>query len=107
MGLRSYGMTIEKCVESMAKFFFSDTIELLDMVLEDDIEDPQYSAIIAVNRLWTYLQYKQMTDEEFATKDVETLLSKLGYAQDVDLLRQKAREERKIYHGTILETGFF
>ena len=46
----------------MAKFFFSDTIELLDMVLEDDIEDPQYSAIIAVNRLWTYLQYKQMTD---------------------------------------------
>ena len=91
-------MTIEKCVESMAKFFLSDTIELLDMVLEDDIEDPQYSAIIAVNRLWTYLQYKQMTD---------ALLSKLGYAQDVDLLRQKAREERKIYHGTILETGFF
>lgn len=100
-------MTIEKCVESMAKFFLSDTIELLDMVLEDDIEDPQYSAIIAVNRLWTYLQYKQMTDEEFATKDVEALLSKLGYAQDVDLLRQKAREERKIYHGMILETGFF
>lgn len=52
-------MNLEECIEYISDWYFSDTVELLDLVLDDDIADPQYSAITTLNRLWIYLQYKK------------------------------------------------
>ena len=55
-------MKLEECIKYISDWYFADTVELLDLVLDDDIEDPQYSAITTLNRLWVYLQYKKKSD---------------------------------------------
>lgn len=52
-------MILEECMEYISDWYFTDTVELLDLVLDDDVADPQYSAITTLNRLWVYLQYKK------------------------------------------------
>lgn len=57
----------EECINTICNYFLSDTIELLDLVLFDDVEDPQYSAITTYNRFYYYLQYMKqsnMNDED-------------------------------------------
>ena len=45
-------MDLEECIEYISNWYFSDTVELLDLVLTDDVKDPQYFAITTLNRLW-------------------------------------------------------
>jgi len=100
-------MNLEKCTEYISNWYFADTIELLDLVLDDDVADPQYSAITALNRLWVYLQYKKGMNKCYAYNDVSSLLEKMGYSpEDIALFRKKAQEERKIYTADILGTEF-
>ena len=100
-------MNLEECIKYISKWYFSDTIELLDLVLDDDIVDPQYSAITTLNRLWIWLQYKKRTDKNYKCNDISSLLDKIGYTtEDMALFRKKAMEERKIYTGDILNIEF-
>ena len=47
-------MDVKECIEQIIDWYFSDTVELLDLVLNDDVADPQYSAITTLNRFWLY-----------------------------------------------------
>ncbi len=101
-------MDLMMCMDYICSMYLSDTIELFDMVLDDDIDDPQYSAITTWNRFWVYLQYKHQTDKNFAIRDVPSLLLQCGYTdEDVALFVQKAQEERPIYHGAIFDPESF
>ena len=100
-------MELECCIQYMCKWYLSDTIELLDLVLNDNDEDPQYSAITTLNRFWIYLEYqKKIGDCE--CNNVASFLEKIGYSiNDIDLFREKVRAERDIYVSDILDTTFF
>ena len=101
-------MDLKECISYICDWYHSDTIEFLDLVLCDDLDDPQYSAITAINRLWIYLQYKRATEENFAHDKVSTMILSMGYTQDdIALLRTMAQKERDIYVGKILDTEFF
>ena len=101
-------MNLEECIEYISDWYFTDTVELLDLVLDDEVADPQYSAITTLNRLWVYLQYKKKTNESYECSDVSSLFKKMGYTpEDIALFRRKAQEERKIYTAEILDTEFF
>ena len=101
-------MGIEQCLEYICDWYYSDTIELIDLVLCDDNNDPQYSAITALNRLWVYLQYKQQSQEEgFDKKDLFSLIEDAGYPEKViEIIKQKARDELEAYTGDVLIRGF-
>lgn len=101
-------MNLEECIEYIINWYFADTVELLDLVLDDDIADPQYSAITTLNRLWVYLQYQKKTNKNYECSDVSSLFKKMGYPpEDITLFRRKAQEECKIYTADILDTEFF
>lgn len=101
-------MDLEECMRYINDWYFSDTVELLDLVLDDDIADPQYSAITTLNRFWVYLQYEKMTDKDYECNDIVLLFKKMGYTpEDIALFRKKVQEERKIYTADILDTEFF
>ena len=92
----------------MSKWYFADTVELMDLVLDDDIEDPQYSAITTLNRFWIYLQYKKEMDNSYECHNVSSLLKKIGYtSEDIALFRKKIQQERQIYTADILDEEFF
>ena len=42
-------MSLDECIKYISDWYFSDTVELLDLVLDDDVVDPQYSAITTLN----------------------------------------------------------
>lgn len=101
-------MDTEECMEYISDCFFSDTVELFDLVLDDDVADPQYSAITTLNRLWVYLQYKKRTDPNYECSNIPALFEKMGYAEeDINLFIKKVRDERESYFGEILDTEFF
>lgn len=101
-------MDLEACMQYISDWYFSDTVELLDLVLEDDIADPQYSAITTLNRFWVYLQYKKETENDYEHSNVSSLFQKMGYTtEDIALFRKKVIEEREIYTNDILDGEFF
>ena len=101
-------MDLKECIEYMSKWYFADTVELMDLVLDDDIEDPQYSAITTLNRFWIYLQYKKEMDNSYECHNVSSLLKKIGYtSEDIALFRKKIQQERQIYTADILDEEFF
>lgn len=101
-------MDLKECIEYISDWYFADTVELLDLVLDDDMVDPQYSAITTLNRLWVYLQYKQKTNENYECSDVSSLFKKMGYtSEEIVLFRKKVQKEREIYTADILDTEFF
>ncbi|MGN0517298.1 MAG: hypothetical protein ACI4II_01075 [Acutalibacteraceae bacterium] len=101
-------MNLDECIKYISDWFLSDTVELLDLVLDDDIEDPKYSAITTLNRFWVYLQYKNKVDQGFKCYNVSSLLKKMGYSsEDIALFKKKAQDERKIYTADILDADFF
>ena len=100
-------MNQEEILNHIIQWYFADTIELLDMVLDDDPDDPQYSAITTLNRLWVYQQYQNKADKDHPCRDISSLLEKLGYSsEDVALFQKKAREEYKIYAADIFGPDF-
>ena len=100
-------MNLKEYLDYMIEWYFSDTVELLDLVLNDDIADPKYSAITTLNRLWVYLEYQRNINKSFECGDVASFLDKIGYTSaDIDLFRKKVCEEQKIYTADILDTDF-
>ena len=100
-------MDLKECIQYISNWYFSDTVEFLDLVLADDIADPQYSAITALNRIWVYLQFRKKMDKSCECDDVTSLFQKMGYTtEDIALFRKKVQEEHKIYTGDILDTDF-
>lgn len=101
-------MNLDECIKYISDWFLSDTVELLDLVLDDDIEDPKYSAITTLNRFWVYLRYKNKVDQDSKCYNVSSLLEKMGYSsEDIALFKKKAQDERKIYTADILDADFF
>ena len=78
---------------SIVNLFESDTIELLDLVLNDSEEDPQYSAKSTINRINDLIQfYKIYCNKNIGT--VRQYLKSAGYEEkDIDLLFKKQKEE--------------
>lgn len=88
-----------ECVEKIVKWYIGDTIELLDLVLTDDLEDPQYSAITTCKRLNEYLLYQELRGNQ--KKDLTELLRESGYTQeDIDLLMVKKEQEKELIKGS-------
>ncbi len=86
------------CIEKMEKLFLYDTITLLDCVLTDDPDDPEYSANMAYSRLETVMKFQSLYFGE-KTNDVASFMLKEGYTQDdVDLfMANRMYEDRR--HG--------
>lgn len=100
-------MNLNQCIKYMSERYFDDTVILIDMVLCDDITDPQYSAITTLNRFLVYLQYKNIVDKDYKCSDIASALEKIGYTrEDISLLKEKAKDEYKIYIGEVLCTEF-
>ena len=101
-------MDIEQCLQYICNWYYSDTIELFDLVLYDNSEDPQYSAITTLNRFWVLLQLKrQRQGEEFENRNVSSLIEDAGYtSKDIELFRKKAREELDTYTADVFDMDF-
>lgn len=72
-----------------------DFLELLDLVLHDDEEDPQYSAVTTAKKIELYLDYKR--EPELAT--VQDYLIMKGYSsEEIALFNKKYEKEFPHYH---------
>ena len=88
----------EECIQLISRWFLSDTVEFLDLVLKDDTVDPNYSAITALNRLYIYIQYKRQEDGTFQCQNVSSFMSEMGYSEtDLILFGNKVRKEKDVY----------
>lgn len=86
---------LKLCIENIEKWFDSDTIILLDCVLTDDPDDPEYSANTAYYRLEDIIHFKELY-YGVKYKDVADYMLKNGYSQeDIQLLNHKRIEENK------------
>lgn len=84
---------LSPCIEKIEKWFEYDTITLLDCVLTDDANDPEYSANTVFSRLEQVVDYHNQY-QNAAYTDVTDYLLKNGYSSnDVELLNQKRNEE--------------
>lgn len=84
---------LSPCIEKIEKWFEYDTIALLDCVLTDDANDPEYSANTVFYRLEQVVDYHNQY-QNAAYADVTDYLLKNGYSSnDVELLNQKRTEE--------------
>ena len=100
-------MDRNKCVQFIGKWFFSDTIELLDRVLSDDEKNPAYSAITTLNRLYLYIEFQKITGEQ-GCGCIQSLFRQMGYSEKAyEAFRAKAKEEYAIYSSEIYDTSFF
>ena len=70
-------MDLEECIQYIIDWYFSDTVELFDLVLADDTVDPKYSAITTLNRFWVYLQYKRQSDRDCEYSNIFSLFKKI------------------------------
>lgn len=73
-------------------------------VLQDNEMDPQYSSIVARNRLKLYIAYKSKKDStEVNLNDVANIMKGCGFSErEVSLFFAKISEELSYYHGEIL-----
>ena len=66
-------------MEEIIGYFVSDTIELFDRVLDDDENDPQFSAVTTAKRIGLYLQYRKIPDTK---NEISKFLLSSGYNQE-------------------------
>ena len=86
----------DECLKRILRLFLYDTIILLDCVLTDDLDDPQYSANAVWNRLSDYLMYQKIHLHKNYDV-VDYLLKDGGYSQEeVELLMLKKEQEKGI-----------
>ncbi len=79
--------------EKIIKWFLSDSIELLDLVLSDNHNDPEYSANTAYNRIKLYAEY-EASQNNVTARSVEDYLKDWGYSdEDIKLLNELRKEE--------------
>lgn len=101
-------MENNKYMRYLLDFFREDTFSLLEEVLDDNEEEPEYSAITTINRFWAYIQCEKQIDQSFPFNCVADFLRNKSCCseEDIALLFKKARIEASIYHGVIYNTEF-
>ena len=83
-------------MDTILKWFISDTIELLDQKLDDSESDPQYSAITVKNRFALYLEQIRACTVDDA--EVFQFISECGYSDaDVQQFRLQCADELRRY----------
>jgi hypothetical protein len=86
---------LHQYIEKMEKWFWYDTITLLDCVLVDNENDPEYSANTVYSRLQCVVDFKKQYFGQYEDSVTELLL-KNGYSEDdVKLLNKKRQQERQ------------
>ena len=89
-------------LDFVINLFFSDTINLLDLVLSDDESDPEYSAVMVYNRFYAYLQLTSDPGDSPADNHIQELLLESGYSEtDTHRFMNRKKAEEPYYHGTI------
>ncbi len=90
-----------ECIKRMQEWFFSDVIILLDKVLADDEDDPEYSANTTYTRLELCLNFQNMfLNTQF--KDISEFLFFCGYSEeDVSRFLKKCDNETQRYKGRL------
>lgn len=88
----------DKLIEKISQWFFSDAVILLDDVLGDDLEDPQFSANTAFNRLKTVFSFNKIFYNQIEETDVFEWMLESGYTkEDVALFKWKIEDEQNRY----------
>ncbi|MBQ6432221.1 MAG: hypothetical protein IJJ99_10165 [Oscillospiraceae bacterium] len=80
--------------DEIVRLFFCDTITMLDLVLSENIEQPEHSA----NTVWSRLELAAEYDAEQngTTVTVPALLQKSGYPQEaIDRLTAMCQREKE------------
>ena len=84
-----------ECIQTVEKWFWYDTITLLDCVLTDDTNNPEYSANTVYRRLEEHIKFLRLYQGE-QIDSIATVLLQDGYtAQDIELLNQKRCRENQ------------
>lgn len=90
-----------KEIEYIIKCFEWDTNRFIDLVLNDNLDDPEYSAVTCCNRIITLIKVKEVYKEEF--KSIENYLEDIGYnKEDIKIFIESRDKESEYYHGEIL-----
>lgn len=84
------------CIHNIAEWFVCDTITLLDCVLEDGEEDPQFSANTVYRRLEEVVRFRNLYGEASYESVADYLLKNRYSREDVDLLERKRAAEPRI-----------
>lgn len=89
---------MKQCIKDIAEWFINDSIEVLDNVLSDDLNDPQYSANTAYHRLELYLLFSSLENSDNLIT-VNDYLVDSGYSKaDIELLHIMRRKEAPLYY---------
>ena len=84
---------VKELLEFILFFYMDDSIRLLDLVLSDDPDDPQYSAHTAYFRLTKLLRFNYLVNQQ-PEKSVTEYLRECGYREeDLSLFRDLIRKE--------------
>lgn len=85
---------IKQLAFEMSQWFKSDNIELLENVMCDSLDNPQYSAITAKRRIQLYIKFMRKYDPSYKINTVSELLLNSGYTEEfVRVFAQKIRNE--------------
>ena len=97
MGRLENNEKILECIERIVKLFKYDTLTLIDCVLEDDVEDPHFSANTTLKRIEDIALFEQ--DYKLnRSNDAKEWLYSNGYSkEDVCLFFEKVENEKKRY----------
>ena len=78
--------------------FLFDITKLIDLVLDDSEEDPQYSAVTANNEIKCYIQIMQDIGAEIDYKDVKGFFKDASYTEEEYQLFEKKRAKESEYY---------
>ena len=97
--------TIAHCVRQIVRLFYYDSITLLDNVLSEDTDEPEYSANTAYQRLAMVAAFYNLSNEA-ASITVETIMEESGYSsEDILRLQRKRANEARGHNRLCKEQG--
>ena len=86
------------CMEDIVRLYEADAIILLDCVLTDSCDEPEYSAIHVYHRLEKIVQFRVLYYHENLCSVADFLLKNSYCQNDVELLLKKISSEEQRYH---------
>ena len=91
---------LSACIEDIVGWYTSDVFILLDNVLTDDVEEPEFSANTVCLRLKQIIKFRKLwfgsasLPLEINEKDIQDYILSKGYSHDdVELLQKKCLYE--------------
>lgn len=76
-------------------------LELIENVLHDSVEDPDYSAVAAANRIKCYIRVMQDAQKNLNYSDVPGFLSCHGYSLQSQETFEALRKKESVYYRNI------